>query len=54
VFFQDATGYVFHVGIFASAGTFLHAPHTGDFVKISSLDEPYYRSTFAGARHVAD
>ena len=29
---------------------FLHAPHTGDVVKVSSLDEPYYAQQFAGGR----
>jgi hypothetical protein len=29
---------------------FLHAPHTGDVVKISSLDEPYYKAQFDGGR----
>ena len=31
----------------------LHAPHTGDVVKISSLDEPYYAGQFAGGRRMA-
>jgi hypothetical protein len=29
---------------------FLHAPHTGDVVKVSSLDEPYYKTQFTGGR----
>jgi hypothetical protein len=29
---------------------FLHAPHTGDVVKESSLNEPYYAQQFAGGR----
>ena len=29
---------------------FIHAPHTGDVVKIRSLDEPYYNEQFAGGR----
>ena len=29
---------------------FLHAPSTGDVVKVSSLDEPYYAGQFAGGR----
>src|SRR3954454_15412387 len=29
---------------------FIHAPHTGDVVKISSLDEPYYAQQFTGGR----
>jgi cell wall-associated NlpC family hydrolase len=54
VFFQDTSGYVDHVGLFAGDGRFLHAPHTGDVIKYSSLSEPYYAQRFAGARRVAD
>jgi cell wall-associated NlpC family hydrolase len=54
VFFQDPSGYVFHVGLFAGNGQFLHAPHTGDVIKYSSLSEPYYAQQFAGGRRVAD
>ncbi|MEU5959216.1 NlpC/P60 family protein [Streptomyces sp. NPDC047525] len=31
-----------HIGIAIGGGQFIHAPKTGDVVKISSLDEPYY------------
>ncbi|MFG3253218.1 NlpC/P60 family protein [Streptomyces sp. NPDC048172] len=31
-----------HIGIYLGEGQFIHAPSTGDVVKISSLDEPYY------------
>jgi hypothetical protein len=33
---------------------FLHAPHTGDKVKESSLDEPYYAQQFSGGRRFDD
>ena len=33
---------------------FLHAPSTGDVVKVSSLDEPYYAGQFAGGRRFDD
>ncbi|WP_367318308.1 NlpC/P60 family protein [Streptomyces sp. HUAS ZL42] len=33
-----------HIGIYIGHGQFIHAPKTGDVVKISSLDEPYYTS----------
>jgi cell wall-associated NlpC family hydrolase len=52
VFFQK-NGDVHHVGIYMGGGKFLHSPHTGDVVKISSLSEPYYRGQFAGARRYA-
>ena len=38
---------VHHVGIYIGGGYFIHAPRTGDFVKISKLAD---RSDFAGAR----
>jgi cell wall-associated NlpC family hydrolase len=50
VFFADATGEVHHEGIALGGGRFVHAPHTGDVVKVSSLYEPYYSEQFAGAR----
>jgi cell wall-associated NlpC family hydrolase len=49
VFFANA-GDVHHVGMFLGGDKFLHAPHTGDVVKVSSLSEPYYASQFAGGR----
>ncbi|HEX8156374.1 MAG TPA: C40 family peptidase, partial [Solirubrobacteraceae bacterium] len=53
VFFRDATGYIHHEGMYLGDDRFLHAPHTGDVVKVSSLDEPYYAQQFAGGRRVA-
>lgn len=52
VFFRDSTGYVHHVGMFAGSGQFIHAPHTADVVKYSSLNEPYYSQQFAGGRRI--
>lgn len=37
VFFKTGSGYVHHVGIYAGAGTFWHAPHTGDHVRRARL-----------------
>jgi cell wall-associated NlpC family hydrolase len=54
VFFRDASGYIHHEGLYLSDGRFLHAPHTGDVIKISSLDEPYYTEQFAGGRRVGE
>ncbi|MDX6568379.1 MAG: hypothetical protein QOH15_957 [Gaiellales bacterium] len=53
VFFQDSTGYIPHEGIYLGNDQFLQAPHTGDVVKISSLDDPYYAGQFAGGRRMA-
>nr|MBA3843386.1 C40 family peptidase [Actinomycetota bacterium] len=38
-----------HEGIYIGDGRFIQAPHTGDVVKISSLDEPTYGFSFVGA-----
>ena len=40
-----------HVGIYIGGGSFIHAPHTGDVVKISSLSGSY-ASAFVGARRI--
>ncbi|MDX6646411.1 MAG: peptidoglycan DL-endopeptidase CwlO [Miltoncostaeaceae bacterium] len=50
VSFADATGYVHHIGIYVREGWFVHAPHTGDVVKLSQLSTPYYAAQYAGAR----
>jgi hypothetical protein len=50
VFFRDPSGYIHHVGISLGGDKFLHAPHTGDVVKTSSLNESYYAQQFAGGR----
>lgn len=47
--FFDGLG---HVGIYIGGGQFVHAPHSGDVVKISSLDESWYASTYVGARRI--
>lgn len=33
-----------HIAVYIGGGQFVHAPRTGDVVKISSLNEPYYAS----------
>jgi cell wall-associated NlpC family hydrolase len=38
-----------HEGIYVGNGKFLHAPHTGDVVKISSLNDAWYTSAYNGA-----
>jgi peptidoglycan DL-endopeptidase CwlO len=40
-----------HVGIYVGGGSFIHAPHTGDVVKISSMTG-WYASTYMGARRL--
>jgi len=41
-----------HNGIYIGGGQFVHAPHTGDVVKISSLNDSWYASTYVGARRM--
>jgi peptidoglycan DL-endopeptidase CwlO len=40
-----------HNGIYVGGGSFIHSPHTGDVVKISSLSG-WYASTWVGARRL--
>ena len=46
--FFDGLG---HMGIYIGGGQFIHAPHTGDVVKISSITG-WYASTYVGARRI--
>ena len=39
-----------HMGIYIGGGQFVHAPHTGDVVKISSMDERW--GSYVGARRL--
>ena len=41
-----------HMGMYIGGGQFIHAPHTGDVVKISSIYDPWYASSWVGARRV--
>ena len=47
--FFDGLG---HVGIYIGGGQFVHSPHSGDVVKISSLGDSWYASTYVGARRI--
>ncbi|MDF2753003.1 MAG: glycoside hydrolase [Gaiellaceae bacterium] len=40
-----------HMGIYVGGNNFIHAPHTGDVVKISSMTG-WYSSTYVGARRL--
>jgi peptidoglycan DL-endopeptidase CwlO len=40
-----------HAGIYVGGGSFIHSPHTGDVVKISSISG-WYSSTWVGARRL--
>jgi cell wall-associated NlpC family hydrolase len=41
-----------HVGIYIGGGQFVHAPHTGDVVKVSSMSDSWYSSGYDGAVRV--
>jgi hypothetical protein len=47
--FFDAVG---HVGMYVGGGRFIHAPHSGTRVQVTSLSDPWYRSTYDGARRL--
>jgi len=47
--FFDGLG---HNGMYIGGGQFIHSPHTGDVVKISSLSDYWYSRTWVGARRL--
>ena len=47
--FFDGLG---HNGMYIGGDQFIHAPHTGDVVKISSLNDSWYASRWVGAKRV--
>ena len=52
--FFGKPGNIYHVGISMGGDKFLHAPKTGDVVKVSDLSESYYSENFAGGRRFDD
>jgi cell wall-associated NlpC family hydrolase len=50
VFFHaNSAGVPGHEGMYIGNGSFIHAPHTGDVVRISSLFETRYALAYVGA-----
>jgi cell wall-associated NlpC family hydrolase len=49
VFFHPSANGPQHEGLYIGAGEFIHAPHTGDVVKISSLYDTQYALSYVGA-----
>ena len=52
VFFAKSGASIHHVGIYVGNGNMIHAPQTGDVVKISSINTEYRISQYAGAVRV--
>ncbi len=43
----------YHTGIYVGGGKFIHSPRKRTRVRINSLDDPYFKNTFLGARRVS-
>ncbi len=53
LFFQTANAnQVNHVGIYVGEGRFIHAPSSGNFVRLDKLEQSYWQKAFAGGRRV--
>jgi cell wall-associated NlpC family hydrolase len=50
VFFRGRQGW--HVGIYTGDNHFIHSPNGRSAIKTSSLDAPYYKRSFIGARRI--
>jgi len=53
LFFTQSGKKYSHVGILTSHNRFVHAPSTGKRVREESLDDPYWKKHFLGARRIA-
>lgn len=52
VFFNTPRGRATHVGIYLGSNQFIHAPRTGAFVRVESLNSSYWSSRYFGARRI--
>lgn len=50
VFFRVDGKTISHVGVFIEAVWFVHAPSSGDVVRLDAFDDPYWGPLYAGAR----
>jgi murein DD-endopeptidase len=50
LFFDQSGKKYSHVGIYEGHDRFVHAPSTGKTVRVDSLDDPYWKKHFLGAR----
>lgn len=53
VFFNTLKRAFSHVGIYIGEGRFVHAPRSGQQVRVERMDTPYWSKRFDGARRVA-
>lgn len=53
VFFNTLKHKFSHVGIYLGDDKFIHAPSTGNVVRIESLDVSYWRKRFNGGRRIS-
>jgi len=42
-----------HVGIYNGDGNFIHSPNSRESIKLTSLDTPYYKRHYIGARRIS-
>jgi cell wall-associated NlpC family hydrolase len=52
VFYNTRNRPFSHVGIYLGDGNFVHAPRPGQRVRVESIDTPYWRTRFNGARRL--
>ena len=52
VFYNTRNRPFSHVGIYLGEGNFVHAPRPGQRVRVESIDNPYWRARFNGARRL--
>jgi cell wall-associated NlpC family hydrolase len=52
VFYDTRSRPFSHVGIYLGEGNFVHAPRPGAKVRVESIDNPYWRARFNGARRL--
>ena len=52
VFYNTRNRPYSHVGIYLGDGNFVHAPRPGQRVRVESVESPYWRARFSGARRL--
>ena len=52
VFYNTRNRPYSHVGIYLGDGRFVHAPRSGAIVRVESVETPYWRRRFNGARRL--